>query len=354
MEDELKSRLLDAQMAIELRNFARAKEILDGMNRATLPSNLRLDYLNFAGQAEIELQDFETGRAWMQEALDLAEFDPSLEPLRVERLRNWIGISYYRQHFYEKAQEQFRLCLDGARGDRITDRRFKLWAISNLANTQLILKDFTIALQTYKEALTLAKVGEDDETRAAIYWGIGSAYRDSKKLPEACRNFLRASGIYGRIGAAAQAATTKSLLGQALVDRGLYDKALEYLEQALKLTKPDDSYNLSLINLNEAYAYFELNRLAEARGRCEASIEFARKLQDAPMLGQALSQLGRILQAAGKDLEALASFKEAIVLLRGTDYKTALSVVYKRYIEITRKLNLIEEAIEAMEFAYNL
>lgn len=353
MEEEIRSQLTEAQLALEMQRFARAWEILATLKRTSFTYDLLLDYLYFAGQAKVELQEFEAGRENLLELLTLLEKDPFSDSLHTERVRNWIGISFYRQQYYQQALEQFMRCWEATLGKSISDQHFKLLVINSIASSYLALKNYKNALQTYKEALKLARVGEDDHIRAAAYWGMGMAYRETSKLPSATASLIRCAGIYKRIGPKSLEGRAKSVLGQVLVDRELFDKALEVLKEALGFTSPADFLTLSLIYLNQAYAYFGLGNFEQARESCEISVVNARKQHDNLQLGQGLSQLGRIYWGLGQADQALIYLQEAIEVLKKTEYKVALAKTYMRYSEIAKKLNLFEEAIAALEAAYN-
>jgi tetratricopeptide (TPR) repeat protein len=353
MEEQYKDSLLEAQVALEMHQNARVKEILGTLGKTYLPYDLRLKYLFFLGQAEVELHECEAGREHLLEALALLEKDILADPLQVERVRFWVGHSFYGRYLFQQALEQYRLCWEGTLGDRITDQRFKLRVITTMASSYLGLKNYKNAIRTYKEALLLAKVGEDDQTRASSYWGMAMAYKETSKLPAATGSLMRCAGIYERIGAKPFAARAKALLSQVLTDRKLFDKALDVLEEAVALTPPDDSLTLSVVYINRAYTYFCMEQYKQAIESCEISIANARKQQDNLMLGQGLTQLGMIYWGLKDGNQALTQLQESIEVLKKTEDKIALSKAYTRYSEISREMGLFEEAFEALEAAYN-
>lgn len=354
MQEQLNNALLDARLALAMHRYAAVKEILGRLAKTALPRSGQVDYLTILGQAEIELREFEPAREHLAEALALLEDNPLSDPLKVEQVRMVLGHAYYDNHLFQQALVYFQRCRDGVIEGQIPDQRFKFKVFSSLASCYLGLKDYKHALKNYKEALTLATVGEDDYSRGSIYWGMGVAYQETGKLPSATSSLMRSVGIFERIGQKAVAARARGMLSEIMADRKMYDQSLKVIQEAVALAPPEDNLTLGFIYLSQGYTYLSMAAYEKALESNELSIAHARKVNDYLTLGQALTQMGRVYWGMQEGDQAIASFKEATAILKQTQDKIALSKAYRFLSDVAKEMGLIDEAFAALEAGYNV
>jgi tetratricopeptide (TPR) repeat protein len=268
-------------------------------------------------------------------------------------VRNWIGLSYYREQNYSQAIEQHRLCLQAILQGKIDDLRFRMLIHYNLANEYLSLGDQPQALDFYYEAARQAEEAEETSHLAGIYWGIGLASNHSQDFKTAMIYFAKSATLYAEIGEEKFAAQVKGFLGWTLIEREEYDQAEKNLKSALSTAiRLGENTILIYLYLNLSHLYLKTNRLEEAERFANEGLVVARKIDEPLALGQAFYSLGMVKLPQGKPEEAINFYSQAEAVLKPTDAWTYLEKVYIKWREALLTINQKGEAFEISQKAF--
>jgi tetratricopeptide (TPR) repeat protein len=359
LKAEQELHLMNAHVAIQTNQPDKAQSYLDQVKPSRLRPALLASYYDLSGQVKIARRQYVEGRADLERALQLLESLPKVEPIQLERVRNWLGLSYYRQQDYSKAIEQHRMCLQSILQGKVDDLRFRMKIHYNLANEYHGMSDQEQALNFYYEAAKLAEEAEEFNDLAGIYWGIGLTLRHSNELKTATVYFTKSATLYDRLGQNSYAIAVKSLLGMVLIDREEYEHAQQVLKSALAVALDLNEANLLVqIHLNLAYLYFKLNNLVEAERHIQLGFDLSSGISDKVVLGQLLSQRGRNKLAQGVPEEAIKFFEQAEKVLEGSAAWEVLGKIYYRWYEALlaqdKKLEAFEMYQKSFECRENL
>lgn len=345
--------LQNANIAVQTNQPEKAMSHLGKFDADQLPRELQAPYYSILGEAKVGLRDFDDAQADLNKALQLLESNPQATALEVERVRNWIGLAYYRQGKHFLAIEHHQRCLKAIQEGKIDDARFKLKIYYNLGNEYYYIGNSQQALQLYKEAVKLAEEGEDSTDLAGIYWGIGLAYRSLDNLQMAKLYMDKSAGLFEQIGDLKQAVAVRNSLGQTLIERKEYDEAESRLNSAIAIGQQlEDDNSLAIGYCNLAYLYYEQQKLEQASQNIEISVQHAEKYNDLRLLGDVLAQDAEIKLAQGQSEEGINLFNRAVENLHQTDAKDRLAKVYFRYASGLEKLGKLQDAIQIYRKAY--
>ncbi len=346
--------LMNAQVALQGNQPDKAKQFLSRLAEDQLPPDLLPMYYANRGEAEVGLRDYNSALADLDKALKLYQALPRVTALQVERVRNWIALTYYRMSNYYNALSQHRLCLQAIQDGLINDTRFKLKVYYNLANDYLATGEKEQAMNLYKEAVKLAEQGEDTVDLAGIYWGIGLAYFNTEDLDLAKLYLTKSAELYQKIGEKKLATTASDMLGQTLTARKEYTEAENILKGVVEAsTSQNDNEGLSMGHNNLASLYSGQQQLDKAEQNARLAIESAEKLEDKMLLGQALAQLAEIKLAQSNLDEGLKMFDQSVAALETTDATERLAKVYFRYAAALETAQKLPEAIQKYRKAYD-
>lgn len=341
--------LMNAHVAIQTNQPNKAQGYLEQVKPPRLRAGMLANYYDLWGQVKIAQRKFAEGRADLERALQLLESNAKAEPIQIERVRNWLGLSYYRQQDFAPAIEQHRQCLQAILQGRITDLRFKMKIHYNLANEYHAMGDQAQALDFYYEAARLAEEAEEFSDMAGIYWGIGMASKHSQDLKTAMIYFAKSATLYEKLGEAKYAAMVKGFLGWVLVERGEYEQAEKNLKSALATASQlEDNENIIYLHLNLSQLYLDTDCLDKAKQFATSGLDLAQKNNYPLALGQALYSLGLVNYAQDKPKEAIDLYRQAEKVLKTAEAWTYLEKVYKKWREA---LLATDQKIEAFEIS---
>lgn len=345
--------LMNAHVAIQTHQPDKALSYLAMIKPGRLRGPLLADYYDISGQVKIALRQYDEGRADLEEALQLLETLPKIEVIKVERVRNWIGLSYYRQQNYEQALEHHRLCLNAIILGKIEDLRFKMLIQYNLANEYHAMGDQTQSLHFYYEAASLAEEAEEINHLAGIYWGIGVASKYSQDLKTAMIYFAKSATLYAELGEEKFAAQVKGFLGLTLIERKEYNQAEINLKSALSTAiRLGENAILIYVYVNLSHLYLRTNQLDKAEYFANEGLIVARKIDEPLALGQALYSLGMVKLPQGKPDEAIGFYSQAEAVLKITEAWTYLEKVYVGWQEALLATNQKDAAFEIYQKAF--
>jgi len=355
LKERQASQLMDAHLALESRQFQKAKNFLAKLQPAKIHSSLQPNYYAILGETEVELGNYEAARPVLLHALELYKSWPDTNPLQVAQVRNCLGVSYARQRSFAEAVEHWKLCLNAISDGLINEDRFRMKIYLNLSSSYTQLGEIKQAIVYYREAATIAEKNQEETNLAAICWGLGVCYRTESNYPQAKIILLKGIKLYNKLGDFKSVVDLNNLLGVVLIDNGEYAEAANYLFEAMDIVLPvKDEPRIGLINLNLAYLYFSLQEWDAAPHYAKLAIEQNRQSGDKLNLGLSLNQFARIKAEVGEIEVAIELFEEAIKVLEITDSKEATKKTYLRYAEALERVGRMQEAAVFYRKANNL
>lgn len=285
--------------------------------------------------------------------MTLYEADPKTAPIEIERVRNWIGLGYYRQGKYRLAIEQHERCLQAVLQGRVTHDRFIMNIYTNLGHEYGYIDKDDEAIEYYRKAADIAKETDESKELANIYWGIGMAYQRQKNLDRAKLYLGMSTNLYKDLEIWNEAGNTLGLLGLVMIDKKEYAEAETTLKEGLEVAqKAHNSTGLSVSYNNLAYLYYQQSKLDDAEQNAEKSLKEARKIKDNSLVGQALAQLGEIRIAKGEVEGGIKAFDDAVIALEKVHATFYLQKICYRYADALEKLGKLAEAMKMYRKAY--
>jgi eukaryotic-like serine/threonine-protein kinase len=179
-----------------------------------------------------------------------------------------------------------------------------------------VLKDYQKAIASYVE---LAKVQPGDTD---ILFDLAGLY-------ESLGEFDKAREYYGKVRSLDPKRIDAMLAhGRVEIKSGNAGNGLDYLSAALNLAIQfnHDEERANILQA-EGVAYQELNRLPEALGSFQSSLEIKRRLGLKSGMASSLSAIAQVQQALGKPDLALGGYTESLKLLRETGDKAGAAGV---------------------------
>ena len=358
-EEEYKLLLLNAHIAAQTGDGAKALRILEPVVLEELPVTLKAGYYAVCGEAFFRIGNYQEVISNLENALKgyrRGEVDVVASPLQIAQLYVLLGSAYYNQNQHKTALKYHKLCLQAILDGYIIEARFKFQLFNNLGNEYLALGQLDLAGQYYQQALELAQPGEDGLLVGNTYWGLGLVMRQRSKFEAAKANMLKAQEIYTREKAYKYMGGLKNTLGWILIELEEYEAAEAQFFSAKDLAiQAGNNITLCEIYVNLAYLYFRRQSLEKAYQNCQEAVTLARTLEgnNKQPLAMALAQLGEILLAKGAPFEeSKQAFEEALVQLKATSSDEYARRVHQRYAEALKKAGYINEAFDVLSQAY--
>jgi adenylate cyclase len=254
--------------------------------------------------------------------LEAAVSDHAVPPaVAAEVLRSW-GDALEKQGRYNEALERLGLAEQIVRANLNAVPPLLLAAIN--ADTGMVLHrlgDYDKALAICEAGMTAVRhdrrSGEDERISADLQQQIGTIHAMRGDYEQARFHFTNALAAQEAIDDLYGCARSHNNLGYLAQLRSNYPLAVEHYEQAETLArKLSARYVLSSVQLNAAYAYYRLDRYAEATDACHDAFELCRMMGDRIGLAQAHDTLGIIAYNQGSYDPALAHFDQALQIYR--------------------------------------
>jgi tetratricopeptide (TPR) repeat protein len=148
---------------------------------------------------------------------------------------------------------------------------------------------------------------------------------------------------------------SKIRLGVMLIDRQDHENSEKYLTEALELSRKMGEDQLAAVaGLNLAQLYCQTNRPDKALQLAAESVENAKASEDKATVGQAMARLAQAHNLKNDPEKSREIFMEAIEQLKDTAVPDVLAQTYFEYGQVLSQLGRTEDALRAMETAYNL
>jgi putative nucleotidyltransferase with HDIG domain len=262
---------------------------------------------------------------------------------------NTLGVLDLKSGKIEDARTNFRQALK--RGGQARELRARVEQnLGILANIQGKIDD---AVEHYERSLDAYRASNDEHGCAMAYGNLGIAYTD-------LRQYDRADSYFQRCFAIAERAGDAHLQGMCLVNhaevhfvRGRYEEARRGAEAALAIFDQLDARS----NKSEAYrmigmVYRETGRPALAESRLRQAIELAVGAGSVLNEAEASTELALLLQAMGRNQDALKLLNAAHRLFRRLDARVDLVHVGGKVAELeTTYFHLVREWGQSIESA---
>lgn len=173
------------------------------------------------------------------------------------------------------------------------------------------------AIQFFTAALEMALAAGFKETEAEVYNDMGWLYYKHDKFPQAFEYMIKANNIIQKIGYANYQHASRYLydLGYIYCDFGNYEKAKQYLTEAIKYPYTNSLYAIRTLN-TIGLAYRELKQFDSAVMYFNMGLDTAKAVQNVPWIGIISGNLGSVHYL-------LEQYEEAIPLLK-IDYALSM------------------------------
>lgn len=345
--------LLNTHVALQTNQVQTARTFLEQLIPEHLPTALLAEYFYMLGLIESRQEDFEAALLDLEQSLKLFESDPRIYPLKVEQVRDAIGLTYYQRGNYLVALRYHKRCLQAVEAGLVEDNLFKIKLYFNLASESRFIGEPEASFNYYKEAEKVAEAVEELAEQARAFWNLSMAYQTKNDLTMA-RMFLdKSATLYQSLEELKLACSVKGVLGRTLLERDELGKAEAIFKSALAIAqRTQDKRSLWSAYLNLASLHNKQGQLEQAEQNARLSIDSIGGLDDQMLLGQSLAQLAEIRLAQGANDEGLDLFEQAVEKLHTSASLEFLQHVTYRYATALENLNRIEAAMKMYRLAF--
>jgi tetratricopeptide (TPR) repeat protein len=189
---------------------------------------------------------------------------------------------------------------------------FNLFSVmGNIANSQLDLKQYKAAEESYKKLLVFAKqaTGIDEKVlgmfKATVYHNLGIVAQEQRQWQQAEQYYQQALQIYEEYHERYEQASTYHNLGIVAQEQRQWEQAEQYYQQALQIKQEHHA------RYEQASTYHQLGRVAQEQRQWERACEYFLKsleiciaYNEQYYIGLPLYQLAKLWQERG-DTEIL-------------------------------------------------
>ncbi len=210
--------------------------------------------------------------------------------------------------------------LEEALADSDEQDRLRALALTNLGHFLNLSGHGGRAVETYREALDVARSRSDDSTAAAVLGNLGEVLQGLGRLHEALDHHERSLEIRERIGDTVGRLHALNGIGEALVGLGRCREARETLDRSERLAKGAGSLAQmgdALLCLGEAQIC--ASEYEEARRHLDSALVAHRRVGEPGPIALTLKALGAMAISAGDLREAETLLFEAAEVARAVE-----------------------------------
>jgi CHAT domain-containing protein/tetratricopeptide (TPR) repeat protein len=223
-------------------------------------------------------------------------------------------------------------------------------ALDNIGSAYTSQYNFVKALDAHQRSLALSQSLGLKNNIPGTLLNIGNVYEGQRNQQQALEYFQKALTEFEEMRAPVGIGYATSNIGNVYLDLGEYDKALEYFlkakDQKAKFLK-DDPYSFFNIGL----VYKAQGKYKEALDSLQKCLEAAKGAEDISARADALQNIAGVYYAQGNYSKSLETVNEALQLAEQFNYPTiyvnALTVSAKVHMSLGQK----KEAQQALESA---
>ena len=262
---------------------------------------------------------------------------------------------------YNEAIEEYKKCLSHPRATNDN----KVAANILMGNCYYNISQLTEAENNYRQALIISKKVKDKNERlkgkASGLGNIGLIYRDKGELDKALKYLEDALKINREIGYKQGEANQLANIGLIYPAKGELDEAMKYLEDALKIHREIGSRQGEANQLgNIGLIYRDKGELDKALKLIEDALKINREIGSRQGEANQLANIGLIYTYKGELDEALKYHKDALKMDREIGYKQSeaielgnIGLIYRDKEELDKALKYLEDALKILD-KYNL
>lgn len=175
---------------------------------------------------------------------------------------------------------------------------------------QVSIADFTEVDAIVKELLAKVPHLESEFYRASIYSALGFTYRKMRNYADALNYYQKAVKHFQELNDTGGMTEAMSALGGLSVDTNEYELALEYYNEALRLSRADqDRISESVILYSMAYVHSSQGDLELAQQILKESLDISLDVGDLVGVAYTQQELARIFMTSKRWDEALSLLK---------------------------------------------
>ncbi|MGI8825258.1 MAG: ATP-binding protein [Chloroflexota bacterium] len=218
------------------------------------------------------------------------------------------------------------------------------------------------AAANYQEARKRLELIEGDELAIArLDEKQGGVFYTAGRYDEAIEPLERAIAVYGRAGSPEPAGLAAAQLGMVHRYRGTPDEGLSHVQPVIEqLANTGFSEALAALNIALASNLFLKGRYPETLEAAERAMEYARKIEEQRLLGEAEERRGVALLLLGQPEEALKTLEAALPKVEaGGDYTVLwrnlnnLATACERLGQMARIRGYCQRSLEVAELTGN-
>lgn len=190
----------------------------------------------------------------------------------------------------------------------------------DLGSQQMNLGQNVEAIETFKQALAIAKVIRDKKGEAMANIGMGLNYHRIGNFQEALISFEQSLRLFRELNDRWWEATTLGNLGKVNSDINQPQDALKHYQQALSIFREVSDRKGEASTLNSIGAiYSNIGQHQEALKYCQQALTITREVQDRSGEAITLNSIGAIYGDIGQFQEGLTYLQEALSVFRKVD-----------------------------------
>lgn len=271
------------------------------------------------------------------------------------KIHLFLGYIYGSLGATEQARSEFSQSLNLYR--EVSNKAGEGRAVSGLGLFHSSKGDQDQALRLHGEAIKIFHPIGDRLGEAFALNGSGQAYEKWKQLPSALQKYEEALQLFESVGALDFIAGLTFKLAIIHKDMGHHEKAHEYYQRCLTLSRAaKKDRNLANALSEIAIVYASQGRLDQASKQHRKAQEFYKSIGDWRGLATALNTYGDLLLSVGRKQLALDTYLEALALREKVgDMSIVLTTLYnlarahEAVGEYDRGLDFIEQSIRIIE-----
>ncbi len=266
---------------------------------------------------------------------------------------NAFGVAYRNLGAMDQAEESYRQAAEVRR--RIGDKRGYAISLRNLANLRVIRGDSVQAERLLNEALALLDALGDGPDLADLYNDLGGLAEERGQFEKALAQYQRSLRVRRDLGNDLALAESFGNVGYACYELGRYDDALVYWRQGLELArKSGDPGGVARATQNLGLLELARGEWDESTKAFLAALRSSRELGMQEVIAASLGSLGRLAQYQGRPAAALASFAEALAVVKAIDDHRGLAEFTLAEADVELELGLEQQAGEHLRAAAQL